>query len=440
MVQAPKNPNYCAIVVALSTFVDLPNCDNVKSAIIYGNSVIVSKDTAPGSLGLFFPVECALDKEFLAFNNLYRKPEFGNADPTKKGFFEEHGRVKAMKFRGHKSEGFWIPMSSLDYIDGCFLCPIGTEFDMMGDHVICSKYVPRRNYSQGGGTPGQPREVRQSRIVEGQFNFHPDTSNLRRNIHRINPTDWISLSDKWHGTSAVFANILVKRKLNWFERILVRFGVSVQDQEYGFTWSSRRVIKGVGIELPNKEHFYKEDIWGVVAKEIKDRVPKGITLYGEIVGYTPGGGPIQGEYTYGCQPGTHRFLVYRVTSTSVDGKIIEFSWQQMKEFCNTSGLEMVKELWFGQAKDRVSSVGGPAWECDLALWQGRFLSVLENLYVNDPMCLHNDNKVPAEGIVVKIDRLRDAEAYKLKNFKFLEWETKQLDQGAVDTETQEDAA
>jgi hypothetical protein len=38
---------------------------------------------------------------------------------------------------------------------------------------------------------------------------------------------------------------------------------------------------------------------------------------------------------------------------------------------------------------------------------------------------------------VRIDRLEEAEAYKLKSFLFLEWETKQLDRGEVDLETQE---
>lgn len=44
--EKPQNPNYCATVVELRSFVDLPNCDNVKAALIFGNSVIVGKDTA----------------------------------------------------------------------------------------------------------------------------------------------------------------------------------------------------------------------------------------------------------------------------------------------------------------------------------------------------------------------------------------------------------
>jgi CTP:phosphocholine cytidylyltransferase-like protein len=48
----------------------------------------------------------------------------------------------------------------------------------------------------------------------------------------------------------VVANVLVKRELNWLERLARYLGVKVQEQEqeYGLTWSSRRVVKGVNGE------------------------------------------------------------------------------------------------------------------------------------------------------------------------------------------------
>lgn len=52
----PINKNYCATVVKLDKFVDLENCDNVKHALIFGNSVIVSKDTVQDTYGLFFSI------------------------------------------------------------------------------------------------------------------------------------------------------------------------------------------------------------------------------------------------------------------------------------------------------------------------------------------------------------------------------------------------
>jgi hypothetical protein len=434
----PKNKNYCAVVVKLDRFADLTGCDNVKAALIFGNSVIVGKDTQAGAVGLFFPVETQLTRDFLANNNLFRKPEWGNVDSEKKGFFEEHGRVKAVKFRGHKSEGFWIPLESLLYLEVPLSeFPVGAEFDTVGDRVICRKYVPRYQSRVGSGPKTAKTPRNEDKIVEGQFRFHIDTENLRRNVHKIEPGMWISISDKWHGTSAVFANVLVKRELRWWEKLLKKLGVHVQEQEYGFTWSSRKVIKGVNGETRNDHnHFYSEDIWGVVAQEIQSLVPKGITLYGEIVGYTTDGAPIQKGYHYGCQPGQHRFLVYRITYTNPDGKVFEFGWQQMKEFCAKYGLEMVKELWYGQAH-AFANTHYPTIE---EPFEERLLRGIEQYFVDEKACPYNNNEVPAEGVVVKVDKLDEAVAYKLKNFSFLAYETKQLDKGETDVETVESEA
>lgn len=434
IIKEPKNKNYCAIVVKLDKFIDLPNCDNVKGALIFGNQVIVGKNVEPGTVGLYFPIETALDQTFLGKNNLFRKPEWGNEDPTQKGFFEQHGRVRAVKFRGHVSEGFWLPISCLAsiWIIDYYNIPVGAEFDELDGKPICHKYIPRRN--PGKLNPQQKKLKKiQDKIVDGQFNFHIDTSNLRRNYHKIEPDMVISVSDKWHGTSAIYAHTIVKRDLNALERFLKWVGIQVQDTEYGLTWASRKMVKGVNGEIRSTaKHFYGEDIWGIVLDEIKDKIPKGITVYGEIVGYTPSGSPIQKDYHYGCQPGQHRFLVYRVTHTNHDGKVFEFSWLQMKEFCAKMDLEFVKELYYGPAKE-ISSSTLHNYED----WSEVFLKILSSSFVFDGMCEHNNNEVPAEGVVVRVERLDECEAYKLKNFKFLEWETKQLDSGEVDMETEQ---
>jgi hypothetical protein len=53
------------------------------------------------------------------------------------------------------------------------------------------------------------------------------------------------------------------------------------------------------------------------------------------------------------------------------------------------------------------------------------------------MCEYNNLQVPAEGIVVRIDHLDQSEAFKLKNFRFLEAESKLLDKGESDIETEQ---
>lgn len=428
---SPKNPNYAASVVPLKDFVELANCDNVKHALLFGNAVVIGKETTAGELGVFFPVETQLSNEFLSNNNLLRKSAqselCSNVDPEKSGFFEAHGRVKAVKFRGHKSEGFWIPVSSLEFTGvPTSVFQAGDVFDKIGDHEICRKYIPKRNPA---GTPRQ--QARQARledsIVDGQFRFHPDTENLRRNIHKINPSDYLSISDKWHGTSVVIAKILVKRELNWFERLAAKF-LPIQTDVYGLTYSSRKVIKAVnGVAKGTAQHFYSSDIWGDVAKEVEDRLPEGFTIYGEIVGFTKEGSPIQSGYHYGCGPNQHRLLVYRATVTTPKGQVVELSWPQLKEFCTKYGFEMVREILYGRAGDftKTSAIH----------WHEELLHDLEACYVSDGLCPFNNNEVPAEGVVVRVDHLHECEAYKLKNFRFLERETKLLDKGELDVET-----
>lgn len=427
----PKNPNYAATIVSAKDFVPLAGCDRVQGLLVFGNQVIVDKEMAPRTLGLYFPAETALSQEFLSANNLYRE-NTSNSDVSQKGFFEVHGRVKTLKFRGHKSEGFFIPLSSLNYLGTQICGPVGSVFDTINGREICRKYVPKSNKVAGVPQERSKQAKLEDSIVDGQFRFHTDTENLRRNAHKISPDDYISVSVKFHGTSVVVSKLAVKRKLTWVEKLAQRFGVTVQESEYGPVYSSRRVIKAVnGVAKGNSQHFYSSDIWGVVAEEIADRIPNQFTLYGEIVGYTPDGSPIQGGYAYGCAPGTHKLVVYRVTITTVVGKVVELSWPQLMEFGYKYGFEIVPTHYHGKAKDLFPELD--EWNH----WSENFVKLIESEYVHDQDCPYNEPKVPAEGIVLRIDRLGEAEAFKLKNFRFLSEESKQLDKEVIDIETAE---
>ena len=65
------NKNYCATIVEITNLIVLDNCDNLVHTSIMGNLVIVSNQTKTGDIGLYFPVECQLSKEYLSNNNLY---------------------------------------------------------------------------------------------------------------------------------------------------------------------------------------------------------------------------------------------------------------------------------------------------------------------------------------------------------------------------------
>lgn len=181
----PKNDNYAAVVVEIKTLLPLDNCDNVQSAIIMGNQVIVGKDIKIGDIGLYFPLETQLSETYLKNNNLYRKPEL-NIDPNQKGYFEENGRIRCVKFRGHKSEGLFMPLKSVNYFlkdspilrggDGDIL-NIGDCFDELNGIEICRKYVIKKHNTPGapGSKKSKSTKKYKSKLVENQFRFHEDT-------------------------------------------------------------------------------------------------------------------------------------------------------------------------------------------------------------------------------------------------------------------------
>lgn len=426
-IKEPKNPNYCATVVAIGELRPLANCDRIQAAIIFGQQVIVGIDVSVGDVGLFFPAETKLSEEFLFNNNLYRHAE-KNRDPLKVGYFEDHGRIKTVRYRGHRSEGFWAPISFISYTGLVWpsvvkILPIGTAFDAIGDQEICSKYTARRNPGKTGFSKQQKKQIRlEDSLVEGQFAFHYKTTHLDKDIDMIRPTDRILISDKWHGTSAVIGKLPAYPEPRWWQRLLGIKPTPVPT----LTWASRNVIKGVGKPKPVNFHYYGNDVWGEVAYEIGHLIPAGFTLYGEIVGFTSSGREIQKDYHYGCDSQRHRFLVYRVTATNQEGLVIELDWPQVVEFCGSRGIETVRPLFYGQAIDFCQPQEGKSWH-------ESFLEKVKSEFIQDQDCPYNPG-LPAEGVVVRVERLQRSRAFKIKNFRFKERESKLIDKGVPDME------
>lgn len=421
-----KNENYCAIVVEIKTLIPLENCDNVVHAVIMGNRVVVSNSTKVGDVGIYFPLETALSKEYLKVNNLYRDKTL-NDDQNKSGYFEENGRIRCVKFRSiHKSEGLFMPIESIaEFIEKGDVVKIDDVFDELNGTEICKKYVIKE--SKQPGTPGSKKSktAKISKLVEGQFRFHQDTSMLYRNLHMIKPDTLIQISYKVHGTSCISSNIICKKPLTWYERILKKFKVNIVDTKYDNIYASRKVVKNSDLN-PNAEHFYDVDIWGLANDKIKEFLQDGMTMYYEIVGYMPSGAGIQGEFDYGCGKKEFKIYVYRITYTNPKGKVFEFSAKQVQDYCKMNGLEPVIELYYGYAKDLLIET------YDERDFGDKFLDRVKELY-NEKDCFVCKNKVPEEGCIIRVEGV-DFQAYKAKSNAFYAYETKQLDKGKSNIE------
>lgn len=465
----PKNKNYCATVVEIKMLVPLANCDNVVHAIIMGNSVVVSKETKIGDIGLFFPVETALSDAYLKANNLYRKGEM-NEDPTQKGYFEENGRIRCVKFRQNKSEGLFMPWQSLKFtnfvksdwtkIEGLIGTPlnIGDEFDELEGIEICHKYIsPKQTRSSDHvkHQNGKGFKKYETKLVDGQFRFHEDTSMLYKNLHRFSGDSLISVTYKLHGTSGISSYVLCKKPVPFYTKALVGIwnffqsffipgdhSMEMEDTQYDYLYSSRKVIKNAELN-PGAQHYYDVDIWGLAHDKVKDFLHKGMTFYYEIVGYTPSGSSIQGEFDYGQDPGTFGIYIYRITSTNIDGKVIEFSAKQVQDFCKGNGLKAVPELYYGYARDFVdnfellmntNNFGSNKLYCrtNTEFNSDEFLARMKREF-NEKKCYMCKNNVIEEGCVVRIESTV-FDAYKCKSFGFLEMESKNLDKNKTNLE------
>lgn len=439
-----NSTNYVCSVVEIKNLFPIEGADKIQRCNVNGNDVVVSKDVKLGDKMLYFVSGTKLNEGYCKYNNLLDKAE-NNIDTSKKGFISyKQFRVKAIKLRGIVSDGMLMPLESLEIFervssgyDVSFYqyLKVGDEFTDIGNFSICEKYfVPARNSNPGGKAPTKQPKI--SRLVENQFFLHNDTDNLRKNTHKINPNDIIGIHYKKHGTSAVYGNVLVKKNLKWYERLLKKLGVNIVDTEYDLVYSSRKVVKNSYLNPNQDGGFYGEDIWGVVAKEIKDLIPKNWTLYGEIVGYTPSGVAIQSMggkgFDYGCEVGKYKFYVYKISVVNPDGKVVYLTDKQIEEYCEKVGL-LYKDtfIYYGKAVEYFDyeSAGSE----NVEEWRTQFLNYLEILH-NEKDCYMCVNKVPEEGIVLRVEKLEHYEPYKLKSKRFILGESESQEKGEENLE------
>ena len=424
-----NSKNYACSVVEIKNLFPIEGADNVLRTVVNGNNVVVPKTTEVGSRMLYFVSGTKLSAEYCRVNNLYDKEE-NNLDTTKRGFVSfKSRRIKCLRLRGVISDGMLMPLSSLlPFLEQSLInyLKVGDEFtdiELNGRvYNICEKYiVPIRN--SGENNKKGKQSVKISRLVDSQFYLHGDTSNLRKNMDKINPNDIIGIHYKKHGTSFVVGNVQVKRFLSWFEKLVKRFGVKVEETMYDIVYSSRKIIKNGYLNPTSGEGFYGEDIWGVVAKEIEHLIPKNWTLYGEILGYTESGSAIQGKYDYGCKVGEHKVYIYKISVVNTDGNVIFLTDRQIEEYCEKVGL-LYKDtfIYYGRAIEHFDfeSAGSE----DIEEWRNQFLNHLEILY-NEKDCYMCTSKLPEEGIVLRVEHMFTYEAYKLKSKRFLLMESEE---------------
>lgn len=412
----PENENYAAVITTIKNLTELVGCDNVVGTPLFGFQAIVGKDTQVGDLGIVFTPETQLSEEYARENNLHRHGD-KNRDEGAKGYLEDNRRVKAMKFRGHRSDCLFMPLESLSYIKKLDLSKFneGDSFDMIGEHEICKKYVIKTTRREARL---EKNKLKFTRVDKKFLPEHYDSDNYFRNMEVIPPERQVIVTQKLHGTSIRIGHTVVARKLTVLERIAKYVGIQVKDHEMDYVFGSRKVIKD--INNPNQNHFYTTDIWTDEGKKLEGIVPENYLIYGELIGWTPSGAPIQKDYTYRVPTSTCDLYVYRVAVVNGQGRVVDLAWDQVLEFCRDAGLRTVPELWRGKMKDLLIDTF-----IDKKFHEEGYAGVV-------PL----DETSPVdEGVCIRVDGLAPY-ILKAKGPQFYEHETKMLDQEALDLEVE----
>ena len=236
-------------------------------------------------MGIFFDVDTQLSSDFCKYNNLYSNKDL-NEDSEKTGYFSIKRRVKAQRFRGEKSEGYFVPISYLAYTYGkghvmtgeedIFDLKIGHEFNIWNDQEICQKYIIKYP-DQGGGANSKGKSTN----VEG-FARHFDTDHFNRNMYKLDSNNDLYITEKLHGTSGRVARLKATYKPTMFSKIVDWF-MSL------FLWT--RMEKYIYVAGSRRREFILDEpregmnLWEQTGHKFKGLLLKGETLYFEIVGY-----------------------------------------------------------------------------------------------------------------------------------------------------------
>ena len=402
-----NSKNYACSVVEIKDLFPIEGADAIVRTVVNGNNVVVPKTTEVGSKMLYFVSGTKLSTDYCKNNNLYDKEE-NNLDTSKRGFISsKQARVKAIKLRGIISDGMLMPLDSLNVFDLGFKnnLNVGDEFTDINGISICEKYIiPVKVGSQSGQKTPKANKLKDL-LLDTQFRFHHETEHFVKHQDKFKQETEIIITRKLHGSSLILANVLLNKKLSFKDKVAKFFGVDIPTEEYGIIWSSGKpkgkLPKGIESETnkwetPNPS-YYTSDIWARAYKEIGDKIEKGISIYAEIVGKG-----IQGDlFTYNQDYGIY---VYRITQTSVDGNVVEFSWEQVKKYCEKYGLNYVEEYFVGKVKEMV-------------VFDDSLLGYLQQKYLNKS---YPDCKID-EGICIRI-REKD-EIFKLKSPNFIKMES-----------------
>lgn len=408
---------YCAYVTTIHNLRKHSNADRLQCATIFGNNVIVDMSYVEGQKVIYFPVDGQLSLEFAEENNLVRKKDAegnnigGYLDPNKRN-------ITALKLRGEQSDGLILPIEVLSKYTDVTQLTDGEQITILNGVEICKKYIPISKKQHQPDVTSKTRKTKaesKEKITYPYFVEHIDTAQLAYNQSAFKPGDTCYITLKMHGTSARTMNAveITKRRMN---RVLKKV-FKLSDKEtrtYKCVSGTRRTtLKNYDGGYYGSNQFREK-----YHTFFKDRLPKGVEVFYEIVGWTNESTTIMGRcsnklikdkafskqygdetiFSYGCDVGENDCYVYRMNMTNEDGYAVEIPWEQVQIECEKMGVKCV-----------------PTFEkFTYTTWEDLMARVEKYYDGADPI----GKSHVREGVVVRIDNRPSFTAFKHKNFSF----------------------
>lgn len=362
-------------VVAIDHIEPHPNADRLDLATVKGWQCVTTKGMyQKGNLCVYFPIDSILPQDV----------EEAIFPPDSKVILSKH-RVKTIKLRGAVSQGLIVNLETLKPFLSQDISTLkkGTDLTLQ---LGVLKYEPIVNSGPQKGCLTASKKQQNP-----NFRKYTSIENFKNYNQLFKEDEHVFITEKIHGTN--FRAGYVKTHVNtWWKKLKRFFGML---PEWEFVYGSHNVQLQ---DKPGRTVYYAKDVYGEAVKlyDLKNVIPKGYVIYGEIYG-----DGIQKGYTYNCGPGARRLVVFDV----MDSRTNEYlSPVECFNFCKQWDLDHVPLLFrgpFNEAHAKLLSQGDSVLAPAQKVREGVVIKPLkdEKCYIgrkvlkliNDDYLLRDDN-------------------------------------------------
>lgn len=317
-----------------------PNADRLEITSVKGWACVVRKNEYRlGQNIIYIPIDSILPEKL-------EKKIFGS---DSKITLNKH-RVRTIRLRGAYSQGLVVGLDQLGFSEKL---DEGTD---LTEALGITKYEPPASKMQstnkgGGGDNPHPLFKKYTKI-ENIENYH----------ELFEPDDEVIITEKIHGTNF---------RAGWLEFVANTFWKKILKYT-GFAPSHEFVFGSHNIELPNRllkdKHYYSKNVYAATVKQynLKNKIPNGYVIYGEIYGPS-----IQKGYHYGLKNDETKLVIFdaRKDDQYLCRADFQSVCQWMCRMCTAKGLDCglkaIPILFTGKFKDvnLDETISGPSVLC-----------------------------------------------------------------------------